>query len=56
LISVQKINDVVVNLPMRMLVPVGQDLKLNQQIKASAKLIKSKEAKVAALAIAAPEI
>ena len=56
LISVQKINDVVVNLPMRMLVPIGQDLRLNQQLKASAKLIKSKEAKVAALAIAASEL
>ena len=56
LISAQKINNVVVNLPMRMLVPVGQDLELNQQLKASAKLMKSKEAKVAALAIAAPEI
>ena len=52
LISVQKINDVVVNLPMRMLVPVGQELRLNQQLKASARLIKSKEAKVAALVIA----
>ena len=56
LISVQKINNVVVNLPMRMLVPIGQDLRLNQQLEASAKLIKSKEAKVAALAIAASEL
>jgi competence protein ComEC len=56
LISVQKIDNVVINLPMRMLVPVGQNLHLNQQIKSSVKLIKSKEAKVAALAVAASEI
>lgn len=41
---------------MRMLAPVGQKLHLNQQIKGSVKVIKSKESKVAALAITTSDL
>ncbi len=56
LISVQNFNGAVINLPMRMQAPVNQSLLLNQRFKASVKVVKSKEVKVAALVIATKDL
>ena len=56
LISVQSLNGAAINLPMRMQAPVNQSLLLNQRFKASVKVVKSKEVKVAALVIATKDL
>ena len=56
LISVQRFNGAVINLPMRMQAPVNQSLQLDQRFRASVKVVKSKEAKVSALVIASADL
>jgi len=52
LISVNRIGKFQVKLPMRMQAPVGQNYLLGQRFTAEVKIVKSKERKVAALAVA----
>jgi competence protein ComEC len=56
LISVNKLANYNVKLPMRLQAPIGQKYLLGQQFSAEVKLVKSKERKVAALAVATSEL
>ena len=56
LISVNKIENYAVKLPLRMQVPTGQSYLLGQSFTAKVKLVKSKERKVAALAVASSDL
>lgn len=56
LISVNKLANYNVKLPMRLQAPIGQRYFLGQQISAEIKLVKSKERKVAGLAVATSEL
>ena len=56
LISVNKLNDYQLKLPMRLQVPIDQSFLLGQKFSAEVKLVKSKERKVAALAVATSEL
>ena len=56
LISVNKLANYNVKLPMRLQAPIGQKYLLGQQFIAEVKLVKSKERKVAALAVATSEL
>ena len=56
LISVYKLNNYQVKLPLRLQAPIGQSFLLGQQISAEVKLVRSKERKVAALAIATSDL
>jgi competence protein ComEC len=56
LISVNQIGDYRVRLPMRIQVPIGENYLLGQKFTAEVKIIKSKERKVAALAVATSDL
>ena len=56
LISVQKFDKYRVRLPMRLQAPIGQQFLLGEQFTAEVKIIKSKERKVAAQAVATSEL
>ena len=56
LISVYKLNNYQVKLPMRLQAPIGQKFLLGERFTAEVKIIKSKERKVAALAVATSEL
>jgi competence protein ComEC len=56
LISVNQIGDYAVKLPMRMQAPIGQSYLLGQEFASEVKIIKSKERKVAALAVATSDL
>jgi competence protein ComEC len=56
LISVNQIGNYRVRLPMRIQVPIGENYLLGQKFTAEVKIIKSKERKVAALAVATSDL
>ena len=56
LISVNQIGNYRVKLPMRIQAPIGQNYLLGQSFTAEVKIVKSKERKVAALAVATSEL
>ena len=56
LISVNKLNNYQVKLPMRLQAPIGQKFLLGERFTGEVKLIKSKERKVAALAVSTSDL